>query len=343
MKGKERDERSAETSEFSDERSIPGPTSRGTIIARKTQISQRRPAGAAPTSRWLGFEDPGAAEILRTGCGEKIMTSKNPEASRNATRMPARRAAGRLPFLLPLFVLAASAAGAGPIEIIDLAGSIPGNALIQPRGVAVDGSGNVYVAGGFRSNNVFKITPAGVITEIIDDTGDGAGNSLLEPSDLAADASGNVYVTGAGSSNVFEITAGGVITEIIDDTGDGLGNSLSVPRGVAVDASGNVYVTGVITDNAFEITPGGVITEIIDSTGDGGVNPLDQPFGIAVDGSGNVYVAGRGSNNVFEITPGGGDHRDHRQHRRRPGQLGHRAPGRRGRRIRKRLRGGSLQ
>jgi hypothetical protein len=55
-------------------------------------------------------------------------------------------------------------------EIIDSTGDGGGNALNEPGAVAVDSSGNVYVAA--NSDNVFKITPGGAITEIIDATGD---------------------------------------------------------------------------------------------------------------------------------------------------------------------------
>jgi hypothetical protein len=69
----------------------------------------------------------------------------------------------------------------------------------------VDGTANVYVTG-HNTDNAFKITPGGVITEIIDATGDGAGNILDGSWAIAADGAGNVYVTGDNSSNAFKIT-----------------------------------------------------------------------------------------------------------------------------------------
>ena len=57
-------------------------------------------------------------------------------------------------------------------EIIDASGDGAGHGLDTSGGIAMDSAGNVYVAG-FVSKNVFKITPAGVITQIIDATGDG--------------------------------------------------------------------------------------------------------------------------------------------------------------------------
>ncbi|MBL1215817.1 MAG: hypothetical protein HND52_20790 [Ignavibacteriae bacterium] len=189
-------------------------------------------------------------------------------------------------------------------QIIDKFGDGAGNRLNDPLGLALDGSGNIYVSG-VLSDNVFRITPGGTITELVDWTGDGLGNMLVGPTDIAVDGSGNVYVACLVSDNAFKITPAGVITELIDATGDGLGNTLHNCVGISVDGSGNVYVSGRLSDNAFKITPGGVITELIDGTGDGLGNTLDGPGEIALDGSGNVYVACIFSDNVFRITPGG--------------------------------------
>ena len=178
------------------------------------------------------------------------------------------------------------------------------NRCYEPYGIAIDDAGNVYVTG-VRSNNAFKITPDGVITEIIDRSGDGMGNTLDRPYGIAVDDSGNAYITGVGSDNAFKITPDGAITEIIDSTGDGMGNTLDYPSDIAVDDSGNAYVTGDLSDNALRITPDGVITEIIGSTGDGMGNALDGPRGIAVDDSGNAYVTGSTSTNAFKIMPDG--------------------------------------
>ena len=215
----------------------------------------------------------------------------------------------RVPSLVLVALLGAGAASAQITEIIDATGDGT-NALDAPRGVAVDGSGNVYVAGE-GNDHAFKITPGGTITEIIDATGDGT-NVLTNPRGIAVDGSGNVYVAGGLTSNLFRISSGGAVTEIVDGTGDGT-NGLNRPDNfsVAVDGSGNVFVSGLNSDNVFRVdastlatcSTGGTpctITEIIDATGDG-TNVLDGPKGVAVDGSGNVYVTGELSDNAFKI------------------------------------------
>ena len=182
------------------------------------------------------------------------------------------------------------------------------DSILLIRGIAVDGAGNVYVAGEF-SDNAFKITTPGscstngtlcTITEIIDSSGAGPGKTFDLPKAIAVDDLGNAYVTGVNSDNAFKITPAGVINEIIN-AGDGLDR----PFGVAVDVGGNVYVAGTSSDNAYKITPAGVISEIIDMTGAGSGDTLDFPIVIAVDTAGNVYVTGHDSNNAFKITASG--------------------------------------
>jgi hypothetical protein len=97
--------------------------------------------------------------------------------------------------------LASSAVAWTVTEIIDATGDGVGNTLSFPHGVAVDGSGNVYVADP-NSRNVFQITPGGTITEILDATGGGAGDFLCQPNCVAANASDDVCVTGGLSDLV---------------------------------------------------------------------------------------------------------------------------------------------
>jgi len=153
-------------------------------------------------------------------------------------------------------------------QIIDSTGDGT-NTLDDPRNIATDSSGNVFVVGK-NTNNAFKIATPGTcstggtpctITEIIESTGDGA-NTLDEPQGVATDSSGNVFVIGDISNNAFKIATPGTcstdgtpctITKIIDATGDGGGNALSEPFDVATDSSGNVFVTGRVSNNAFKI------------------------------------------------------------------------------------------
>jgi len=106
-----------------------------------------------------------------------------------------------------LLLLVAPALQAQSFQIsvlINANGDGAGNTLNGAGGITVDESGIVFVAGAL-SNNAFRITPDGVITEIIDVNGDGTGN-LFEGANSAIGVSstGIVYV-GGENSIVFKI------------------------------------------------------------------------------------------------------------------------------------------
>ena len=191
-----------------------------------------------------------------------------------------------------------------------------------PEGVAVDGSGNVYVAD--RMNQIIrKITPSGVVTTF-------AGNSVYGfinatgtsarfkyPEDVAVDGSGNVYVADKGNHSIRKITSSGVVTTLAGTGISGSTNatgtdaSFNNPTDIAVDGSGNVYVADAGNYLIRKITPSGVVTTLagsgsaVSTDGAGTSASFDKPSGIAVDGSGNVYVADYNSHLIRKITPSG--------------------------------------
>jgi uncharacterized protein (TIGR03382 family) len=223
-------------------------------------------------------------------------------------------------------------------------------------GIAVDGSGNVYVTGETSSTDFptmggFDTTFGGggmfntdaFVTKVNANGQSLAWSSYLGGSGgdygygIAVDGSGNVYVTGYTESADFptpgglDTTLGGsrdaFVTKV--NTGGSLawssflgGSDSEVGRDVAVDGSGNVYVTGVTesadfpTPGGFDATRGGpqdAFVTKVNANGQslawssylGGLG-TDEGYGIAVDGSGNVYVTGRTSSTDFP-TPGGFD------------------------------------
>ena len=180
-----------------------------------------------------------------------------------------------------------------------------GTTLSGPDGVAVDTSGNVYVAD-TTANEILKISPTGTVTVL----GATASPAFNTPDGVAVDAQGNVFVADTGNNLVREISAAtGTVTTL------GSTATFSSPEGVAVDSSGNVYVantfgndireivavSGTVSSSSTVVTlAGGVATGCLDGAGTGA--EFDAPTGIAIGPSGNLYVADSNNNVVRKIT-----------------------------------------
>jgi D-alanyl-D-alanine dipeptidase len=193
----------------------------------------------------------------------------------------------------------------------------------QPRAVATDVNGNVYVAD--RSNHTIrKITPAGVVTTLAGTAGtsgsaDGTGAAARfnYPSGVAADTSGNVYVTDSSNYTIRKITPAGVVTTLAGTAGtrggaDGTGAaaSFNTPIAIATDAIGNVYAADLGTIR--KITPAGVVTTLAGTAsvygsadGTGAAARFETLRGVATDAGGNVYVADSSNHTIRKITPAG--------------------------------------
>lgn len=185
-----------------------------------------------------------------------------------------------------------------------------------PHGVAVDNSGNVYVAD--RDNHLIrKITPSGVVSTLAGSTegyqnGSGTSARFSEPRSVAVDSGGNVYVADYGNNRIRKISPGGDVTTLAGSTqgyanGTGEAAQFNMPRGIAVDNSGNVYVADRDNHVIRKITPSGVVTTVAGSTqgyqdGSGSTAQFNGPDGVAVDSSGNVYVADHDNNRIRKIS-----------------------------------------
>ena len=212
-----------------------------------------------------------------------------------------------------------------------------------PGGIAVDSSGNVYVADGkgivFRygmaSNSIRKITPAGLVTTIAGGVsggsadGNGAAASFNGVRGVAVDSSGNIFVADEDNSTIRKITPSGEVTTLagsaeITDYVDGTGAAarFNRTRDVAVDPNGNVYVADRANAAIRKITPAGVVTTIVGrdallgfdtsylslgsaADGNGAAARFRFPQGVAVDSNGNVHVADSGNSTIRKITSAG--------------------------------------
>jgi trimeric autotransporter adhesin len=158
-----------------------------------------------------------------------------------------------------------------------------------PRGLAIDSTGNLYIAD--RNNDrIRKVTPSGIITTV---AGNGEGRA-------AADSWNRAGKTPEDNSS-------------IGDGGKAIEARLKKPEGVAVDSSGNLYIADYGYFRVRKVTPTGIITTLAGNNqgglgGDGGqatAAQLNGPNGVAVDSSGNIYIADTINNRIRKIAPDG--------------------------------------
>jgi sugar lactone lactonase YvrE len=189
-----------------------------------------------------------------------------------------------------------------------------------PAGVAVDSSGNLFVAD--EHNNMIRIvSPGGVVSTLAGSAGvtgstnaTGTAASFSSPGGVALDSSGNVYVADMGNNLIRKITPGGVVMTLAGSgaatfaDGTGTAASFNYPEGIAVDSSGNVYVADTSNNMIRKITSVGVVTTLAGSAGVTGATngPACQalfyaPTAVAVDSSGTVYVTDAGNDLIRKI------------------------------------------
>ena len=166
------------------------------------------------------------------------------------------------------------------------------NGLNFPSGVAVDGTGNIYIVDQ-TNNQVLKETLSGGIY-----TQSTVGSGLANPYYIAVDGAGNVYISDPGNSRILKETlSGSSYTQSTVVSGLGA-------IGVAVDGAGNVYIADFGNNRVLKETlSGGSYTQSV-IVGSG----LNYPYGVAVDGSGNVYIADSGNNRILKETLSGGSY-----------------------------------
>ncbi len=200
--------------------------------------------------------------------------------------------------------------------------------IAYPCGIAIDASGNLYIADSYN-NRVRKVNTAGVIstfagTGVSGFTGDGGVANLArlnDPVGVAVDGSGNVYIADYGNNRIRKINPAGVISTFAGsggfgfsgDGGPAINAQIYLPAGVTVDATGNVYIAQDNNRRIRKVNTFGIISTfagngVLGFSGDGGAATgaeFDLPTGVAADASGNVFIADRGSNRIRKVNSAG--------------------------------------
>ena len=211
-------------------------------------------------------------------------------------------------------------------------GAATSASLFWPAGVAVDTSGNIYIADSQNSRVRMVTAATGHISTLAGDGiqgygGDGgAGTSakLASADDVSVDASGNVFIADFSNNRIREVSkstghistvAGNGTSGYTGDNGQATSAEITVPTGILVDASGNLF----ISDGNFAVRKvvmgTGIISTIAGNStngygGDGGLatsSELYFPQGIAFDSTGNLYIADATNSRIRKVTASTGD------------------------------------
>ena len=150
------------------------------------------------------------------------------------------------------------------------------NTLSNPRGVATDPSGTLFVAN--HGNSTISVCPAPytACTAPIAD--------VSSPEGLAFDIAGNLWVANSGANTLKKYASGATTSSFSVSSAD------TLMRGVAVDGAGNVYDSdqgGMIEAFSAPVTMSSTASV---------VSGLDHPVGIATDAHANLWVAVCGAN-----------------------------------------------
>lgn len=194
-----------------------------------------------------------------------------------------------LAFVLPVVILASfGTVHAQEAYPIGYESTLVYQGLSAPAGVAVDGSGNVYIAD-YSNNRVLLETFQANGTYVQSTIGSG----LLTPHGVAVDATGKVFIADTGNHRVVEEVpaGGGAYTQTVLMPA---GNTyIPNPTGIAVDGADNVYLTDPNTGNVVQLTAASSYgtLNIVDSATAGSGIQTNLPYGVAVDSNLNVFIA----------------------------------------------------
>ncbi|GAB5522944.1 MAG: hypothetical protein Roseis2KO_08160 [Roseivirga sp.] len=189
----------------------------------------------------------------------------------------------------------------------------------SPKGLAFDGSGNLFVADGF---NIRKIATDGLVTTVAGNgsagsaEGTGTSASFNQPTDIAIDESDNLYVSDYVNNKIRKITPAGIVSTFVGtgaqgaDDGPGTSATFYFPFGLTFDNSGNLYVADWANEKIRKVTPNRVVSTFAGSgttgtqDGIGTSASFNYPDGIAFNIDNAIYVGDDGNHLLRRVSLG---------------------------------------
>ncbi|MEU1465501.1 NHL repeat-containing protein [Streptomyces sp. NPDC005727] len=294
-------------------------------------MTTRTPAAAAfPDGTIITAAGNGEAGFVVDGgpaAGTKLYNPHSVAVDREGNLYIADASNHRVRKVTPSGIIT-TVAGNGQAGFVSDGGPAVATKLYHPHSVAVDGSGNLYIAD-YSNHRVRKVTPDGIITTVagngqagfVSDGGPAVATKLNAPIGVAVDGDGNVYIADYGNHRVRKVTPDGIITTVagngqagfVSDGGPAVATKLNYPWGMAVDGDGNLYIADRYNHRVRKVTPNGIITTVAGNgvagyIADGGpavATTLHYPAHVAVDGAGNLYIGDGHNHRVRKVTPNG--------------------------------------
>jgi sugar lactone lactonase YvrE len=205
-------------------------------------------------------------------------------------------------------------------------GSAASASFYRPQQIAIDATGNLYVAD--SQNQTIRVLSSGGIVSTLAGTANTAGSAdgngpaarFSRPFGVAVNrSSGVVYVSDTFNSGIRAIATNGDVTTLaggparsgwVDATGTAA--RFASPRGLATDSSGNLFVADTSNHVVRKVDASGVVTTFVgsgsstgSSDGTGTAALFAGPYSVSVDAANNLYVADSGNNAIRMVTPAG--------------------------------------
>ena len=149
---------------------------------------------------------------------------------------------------------------------VPTAGPALSSSLKDPFGVAVDSSGNVYIANQGNST-IEKVTPDGTLSTVAGTgtagtptAGPATSSNLNTPYDVEVDADNNLFILDSNNNLIEKVTPGGTLsiiagtgTAYAPTAGPALSSNLSYPQGLALASNGDLYVTSTSAHRVLKV------------------------------------------------------------------------------------------
>lgn len=171
--------------------------------------------------------------------------------------------------------------------------------LSNPQGLAIDGSGNVWIVNSGTGANTSSVTELSSNGAVLSGATGYTGGGMSFATGIAIDPSGNAWVSGSGNGNVIKLSSSGAI---LSGANGFTGGGLSFPQGIAIDGTGNAWITDTGSQSVIKLSNSGAILSGAAGFMAGGST---SPGSIAIDNAGNAWVANESDFTITELSNSG--------------------------------------